>query len=403
MVSAGFGLDVMIPPSDNCVYMGRDFIIVLAAGCDFIGEPDLSMHLVGISLEHYRNITLARLEFDPTRPTFFVGSNGQGKSNLLEALGLITAVRSFRTHELTPLIQRRQKLARVLFRVMAEGGEDEVQIELQLAARSRTIQVDDQPVERMADFVGCYPSVVFAADDTQLIKSGPQLRRRFFDLLFSVLDRDYLVILQGYHRALKERNQALAQRMDRQVILAYDRLLAGRGSKIVRKRMSWMDRYSQVFQQAYASISGDEGAGLSYKGAAEAADEAHFLDRLAATCDRDRVLGATSFGPHRDDYAFAVTELGARSFGSDGQQRSFVLALKLAQLEITEQVLGRKPLVLLDDILGELDDGRKSRFWKIFDHGCQVFASGTSLPTRSGDLRWKAFEVEAGSFRALQD
>jgi DNA replication and repair protein RecF len=361
------------------------------------------MQLVGVSLEHYRNIALARLEFDPARPTFFVGGNGQGKSNLLEALGLITAVRSFRTHELAPLIQRKQKAARVLFQTQAPDRSDETHIELQLTARSRTILVDDQPVERMADFVGCYPSVVFAADDTQLIKSGPQLRRRFFDLLFSVLDREYLVSLQAYHRALKERNQALAQEMDRQVILAYDRLLAGRGSGIVRRRQVWMERYNQFFQQAYANIAGDETAELSYKGSLDAADEACFAERLAATYERDRALGATSFGPHREDYAFAVTELGARSFGSDGQQRSVVLALKLAQIEIIEQVLGRKPVVLLDDILGELDDGRKSRFWRIFDHGCQVFASGTSLPKGSSALQWKAFEVEGGSFRPLQD
>lgn len=356
------------------------------------------MKISQLSLQHYRNIELARLEFDVNRPTFFLGANGQGKSNLLEALSLLTAVRSFRTHELAPLIMYRRKQARLIYE-MNTGADAPVNVELQLSARTRKVLLDDTPVDRMADFVGQFPSVVFASDDTQLIKLSPQARRRFFDLLLSVLDRGYLRGLQAYHRGLKERNHSLKSGMDRNVVAAYDRLLAKWGVFLIQKRHEWMQRFCPCFMRNYAMIADVEAGSVSYKPSLELDSEALYLERLASGLERDRLLGSTQIGPHRDDYAFAVQDFGAKSHGSDGQQRSVVLALKLAQIDLIEQTLKVKPVVLLDDILGELDEERKARFWGIFDHGCQVFASGTSLPGRQQDLDWQVMEVQAGSIQ----
>ena len=355
------------------------------------------MKISRISLQHYRNIELARLEFDPDRPTFFVGSNGQGKSNLLEALGLLTAVRSFRTHELSPLVQHQQKQARVLYEIVQSDG-DNTSVELQLASRKRTVLVDEMPVVRMADFVGLFPSVVFAADDTQLIKLSPQARRRFFDLLFSVVDGKYLEALQAYHRGLKERNNALKGKMDRAVISAYDKLLARWGLFLIGRRQEWIAQFSPLFESNYTKISDSEVGKIQLRTSLEVDSEEAYLEKLKKTFERDSILGSTNSGPHRDDYLFEVHELGAKTHGSDGQQRSVVLALKLAQIELIEKVLKRKPIVLLDDILGELDDDRKARFWNVFDHGCQVFASGTSLPNNRPGMKWQIFEVNAGKF-----
>ena len=357
------------------------------------------MRISRISLQHYRNIELARLEFDPARPSFFVGANGQGKSNMLEALGLITAVRSFRTSELGPLVQNRRRLARVLFQVDQPDGS-ETSVELQISSRTRKILVDDIVVNRMSDFVGQFPSVVFAADDTQLIKLSPQARRRFFDLLLSIIDHAYLEGLQQYHRGLKERNNALKNKMDRAVITAYDRLLAKWGLFVIQKRRSWVKLFSPMFEGNYQKISECESGSILYKTALEVESEGEYLKKLESTYERDQILGSTQSGPHRDDYQFIVKQMGAKTHGSDGQQRSVVLAMKLAQIEVIEAVLKRKPIVLLDDILGELDDQRKQRFWSVFDHGCQVFASGTSLPNRQQHVQWKVFEVENGAFEA---
>jgi DNA replication and repair protein RecF len=360
------------------------------------------MRVTQISLEHFRNIELTRLAFDPDRPTFFVGDNGQGKSNLLEALGLLTAIRSFRTHELGPLIQRQKRSARVYYRLCDEQNQ-EIEVELRLSARKRSILFDGSEVKRLSDYVGLFPSVVFSADDTQLIKSGPQGRRRFFDLLYSVIDTDYLTALQSYHRGLKERNHALKNKMDRSLVTVYDRMLARFGTVIIQKRKYGCERFSLLFESAYLRIASDSEPGsLTYKPALNTDAEEAFFEKLNSNYSRDSAMGTTLLGPHRDDFLFEVHDLGAKTHGSDGQQRSLVLALKLAQIELIEQETGRKPILLLDDILGELDEARKERFWNIFDHQCQVFGSGTSLPSVSFTRQWNVFSVDRGKFTELQ-
>ena len=360
------------------------------------------MRVKQISLEHFRNIELARLAFDPARPTFLVGDNGQGKSNMLEALGLVTAIRSFRTHELSPLIQQKKRSARVYYQLLDERDE-ETEVELKLSSRKRSILLDGTEVKRLSDYVGLFPSVVFSADDTQLIKSGPQGRRRFFDLLYSVIDKEYLTTLQSYHRGLKERNHALKNKMDRSVVTVYDRMLARFGILIIRKRLHWSERFTNLFEAGYLKIVSEAETGrLAYKPSLNPESEESFFEKLSGNYARDSAVGTTLIGPHRDDFLFEVHDLGAKTHGSDGQQRSLVLALKLAQIELIEQETGRKPILLLDDILGELDQARKESFWKIFDHQCQIFASGTSLPTVSLKQQWNVFSVDCGKFTQLE-
>ena len=360
------------------------------------------MKVTHLSLEHFRNIELARLQFDPDRPVFFVGKNGQGKSNLLEALGLVTAIRSFRTHELAPMIQKKKRASRVLYKLLDERDE-ETEVELKISSRKRSIMMDGMEVKRLSDYMGLFPSVVFSADDNQLIKSGPQGRRRFFDLLYSVVDHEYLESLQSYHRALKERNHALKRQMDRPLVTVYDKILARYGSVIMKKRTHWSERFVRLFETVYRQIATeDESGSLAYRPALDVGAEEGFLEKLTHNYTRDCVLGTTSTGPHRDDFQFEVHDLGARTHGSDGQQRSLVLALKLAQIEFIEQKTQRKPILLLDDILGELDNERKERFWKVFDHQCQIFGSGTAVPAITFRQKWKVFTVDRGKFTELQ-
>lgn len=356
------------------------------------------MKITGFSLQNYRNIELARFEFDLDRPTFLVGSNGQGKSNLLESLGLITAIRSFRTYEFAPLIQTQKRSAQLFFNLIDDQFQ-ETEVEIHLSSRKRSILLDGNEIKRLSEYVGLFPSVVFSAEDTQFIKSGPQLRRRFFDLLFSVVDQDYLVSLQAYHRALKERNNALKSKMDQSVVKAYDRLMAVHGTVLVDKRRNWLNQFLPLFSESYLKIATDEEiGGISYKISLDVETIEAFSDKLESNYLRDSILGSSSVGPHRDDFIFSVKGFPAKSHGSDGQQRCSVLALKLAQIEFIKKVLNRKPIVLLDDILGELDPERKKRFWQAFDDDCQVFASGTSIPSEDLIGQWNVYSVENGNF-----
>jgi DNA replication and repair protein RecF len=208
------------------------------------------MQILSISLENFRNLELTRLTFEPGIPQFFVGSNGQGKSNLLEALGLITAVRSFRTHELSPLIQKGKRRARILYEVEHSPSE-RMEVSIELGSKERAIEVDGVPEPRLSAFVGRFPAVVFSTDDIQLVKGSPQGRRRFFDLLFSVADPRYLQILQSYHRTLRERNMALKQSMNHAVIAAFDHPLARWGAALISARQEGVASFTQLFNDRY--------------------------------------------------------------------------------------------------------------------------------------------------------
>ena len=216
------------------------------------------------------------------------------------------------------------------------------------------------------------------------------------------MDSEYLNGLQTYHRGLKERNNALKGKMNRAVVSAYDKILAKWGFFLIERRKHWISAFTPLFEKNYHKIAQDEGGSIQHRAALEVDGMEAYLQKLAANFDRDSLLGSTNIGPHRDDYLFGVQQLGAKTHGSDGQQRSVALALKLAQIELIELTLHRKPIVLLDDILGELDHERKVRFWNIFDHGCQVFASGTSLPGREHGQNWNVFTVKDGNFEPMQ-
>jgi DNA replication and repair protein RecF len=356
------------------------------------------MELRSISLEHYRNIEAAHVDFGEARAHFFVGANGQGKSNLLEALGLLTAVRSFRTHELAPLVQHRKRLARLCCRLVDDRGELR-QVEIDLAAKTRSIRVDEVEVKRLAEFVGRFPTVVFSVEDIQMIRGGPQGRRRFFDLLFSVVDPAYLGCLQAYHRCLRERNEALRASMGQAVVASFNPGLAREGAALAGKRQLWMERFVPFFHAAYAQLSGEVEQGLlQLRASAEHASAAQLLQRLEAGFERDQALKGTSVGPHRDDYPFFVEGLGARLFASDGQQRCLALSLKLAQARLIESRASLRPVLLLDDVLGELDPQRQARFWEGIPRDAQVFATGTVLPERARAGSWRVYSVENGAF-----
>ncbi|MCG8525232.1 MAG: DNA replication/repair protein RecF [Opitutales bacterium] len=360
------------------------------------------MFIQDVSVEQFRNISLGRVEFGDVQRTFLVGKNGQGKSNLLEAVGMVSAVRSFRTHEIQPLIRHEESNAGIFYRIEEADGE-KVEVELELSVKKRKIQVDGETVGRLSDYVGRYPTVVFSADDTQLIRVGPQVRRRYFDMILSMLEGHYLDVLQSYHRALRERNRALKTADAKRVVEAYDPVLAKYGVGVVTMRKHWTGKMIPYFKERYRQIATDKEEGIfSYQTKQEEISQEEFLEELKRHQERDVVLGSTTFGPHRDDYEFSVFGKKARHFSSDGQMRSFVLALKLAQLDLLKSVNKSRPVLLMDDILGELDATRRERFWEALDPDCQVIASGTVFPENEVQKNWRVYSVDSGSF-SLQE
>jgi DNA replication and repair protein RecF len=312
-----------------------------------------------LTLSQFRNVRLATLAFAGTRQ-FFAGANGQGKSNLLEAAGCLTALRSFRTPDSRHLIMHDCAEAGIACDVEREDSGTE-RVVIKIRRDGKELWYGDKKVSRLADHVGRFPTVVFSSHDLQLIRGAPALRRRWLDLTLAAMDAEYLGALQDYARALAGRNSLLRRHelSPAKELAAFDRTLAPAGAKIVALR-------------ALRAL-------------------------LEAGRARDLQAGSTSVGPHRDDLGFRVSGVDAGDFASEGQQRSVTLALRLAQAAWFQRCSRVRPVLLADDVLGELDPERRERFWGALDQESQVIATGTSLPEGERD-GWQVFTVAGGLF-----
>ena len=354
------------------------------------------MQLRRFALQHFRNLAWAELAFSGAC-TALVGANGQGKTNVLEAIGLLTALRSFRQSDNRLLIAHGQPEAALRFDLDHERlGSTSVTIRLR--PDGKDVAVDGTPVARLGDFLGRFPTVVFCTQDNQLIRGSPAGRRRWLDLVLAAMDASYFDALQRYHRALAERNRLLKElRPDFAQLAAFEQPLAAAAAAVVRARSAGVTEIAVRVRSAYAAVAAQaESADLIYKADANEADEAAWSALFAASRERDIQWRATSRGPHRDDLDLTLDGRSSRDFGSEGQQRCLVLALRLAQLGHFRERSGVQPLVLADDVLGELDPERRRRFWSAIEPGSQVLATGTVVPeVPTGD--WQIVRVAAGA------
>jgi DNA replication and repair protein RecF len=355
------------------------------------------MRLRRLTLQQFRNVAATDLSL-AGRQQFFLGPNGQGKTNLLEAVGFMTALRSFRTPEQRLLLAHGQPEAVLAFEVEHETlGPTRVAVKLRAAGKE--VWIDATRVTRLADFIGLFPTVVFSSQDQQLLRGAPGGRRRWLDLTLAAMDGGYLAHLQAYHQALAARNALLKRQAGDAEVAAFERPLALHGAALLTARARGLDQLAERLTAAYSQISdAAEPAGFLYAPDLPGADEAALRARLEATRGRDRQLRSTGAGPHRDDFDFTLHGRPAKEFASEGQQRTLVLALRLAQSDYFRRQRGVQPVLLADDVLGELDPDRRRRFWQSLPAEAQVLATGTSLP--QADLgAWQLFHVAAGSFR----
>jgi len=354
------------------------------------------MILRKLTLTDFRNVPLAALAFSGRRQ-FFAGANGQGKSNLLEAVGFLTALRSFRTTDSRHLIRHDRTEAGIACDLERENAGSE-RLTVKVRRDGKELWCDERRVTRLADHVGRYPTVVFSSQDLQLIRGAPALRRRWLDLTLASMDPDYLSALQAYSRALAGRN-SLLRRPGATVareLTAFDRTLAPAAARIVSLRAARVDELARETAEAYGRLSeGSEATTLGYVSALKGVPAEGVIELLGAGRARDLQMGTSLIGPHRDDLRFGVGGSDAGDFASEGQQRSVVLALRLAQAAWFHRSSGVRPVLLADDVLGELDPGRRRRFWAALDPESQVIATGTGRP--DGELaEWQLFTVAAG-------
>ena len=401
------------------------------------------MHLAHLRLRDFRNY--ARLDVD-FAPGFhlLLGDNAQGKTNILEAVYLMATLRSFRGVGGAQMIRHGAKgyfagghvvggaLAASSLSSAAggEGRGEEVkisqaqspspqsaprlggergkiltshsqrEIKMYWSARERNLSLDGQPVKKLADYLGALRTVVFCTEDLQLVKGPARARRRFLDLLLAQTQPAYLPLLQRYMHAVRARNALLKQRTtDEAALESFSAELVKLGNEIIRARRELAPKFSPLARLAYRRISHDaEELRLEYQPSVKN----DFAVELAQSRPREKTFRATLVGPHRDDVQLLLNEKSAASFGSEGQKRTLAIALKMAQAEYLAGIHGSAPILLIDDVMGELDVKRRSGLLPLLDHARrtsgQVFMTCTeeNWPSELGRnlQRW---QVKAGS------
>ncbi|MHC1786333.1 MAG: DNA replication/repair protein RecF [Christensenellales bacterium] len=327
------------------------------------------MHLTQIRLHNFRCYQQLTL-LPPRGITMLVGDNGAGKTNLLEAIHLCCLGRSHRTSDDQDMIRQGEETCAVHAKVQRGGGIDEVGVRLYpQQKRRKLIFVNGKTVGRIGELMGHMTCVMFSPEDINVIKDGPQGRRRFLDMLLSQCLPAYFYALQHYNLVLKQRNALLRavarQGADPQQLPDWDEQLALACVPLVRARRDAVQRLSDLAGRHYAYISGKEGETLLltyHSSLKDSADlKADLLGALRRGQEDDIRRQMTCHGPHRDDILVQLRGRELQAFGSQGQIRSAMLAMRLAEIDILTKAQGEAPLLLLDDVLSELDQGRRSR------------------------------------------
>jgi len=359
------------------------------------------MHLARLRLRDFRNYPRLDLTFEPGFHVF-LGNNAQGKTNILEAIYLLATLRSFRGVGGAQLIRHGQPGYFIGATAVAQESRE---IKLYWSPKERQLSLNAQPVKRLTDFLGVLRAVVFCTEDLLLIKGTSRQRRRYIDLLLSQTHPNYLGLLQRYAKALRSRNLILKQRTpDEATLESFSRELLASGTEILRLRREFIPKLSPLVRLACRRVARDaEEVRIDYAPGVKN----DFALELAKSKPRERAMRTTVVGPHRDDLNILLNERSAAQFASEGQKRTLAIGLKIAQAEFLTGVHGSPPVLLIDDVMGELDADRRSGLLPLLERSHQargqVFMTCTeeNWPQELGQRlhRWK---VASGSLEALR-
>jgi DNA replication and repair protein RecF len=365
------------------------------------------MYLKKLHLRSFRNYVDRTVNFTAQK-TILVGNNAQGKSNLLEAIELLATLKSHRTSRDRELVLEGKEFAQIAATIDRLYGTRELSIQLRKQGR-RTVTLSQEALRRQLDALGIVNAVQFSSLDLDLVRGSPDSRRSWVDRLLIQLEPVYAHILQQYDRVLRQRNAILKQENpDDTQLQLWDLQLAAAGSRVTRRRARVLARLTPIAQTWHALISGKtERLEIAYLPNVEWTEDevekvqAAFLTKIAQRRIVEKQQGKSVVGTHRDEIELIIDGTPARYYGSQGQQRTLVLALKLAELKLIEEVVGEPPLLLLDDVLAELDLDRQHYLLAAIGDRFQTLITTTHTSSFNSDwlqdsqiLRVKAGEIE---------
>jgi len=320
------------------------------------------LQITNITIADFRNYTRQSITLCPF-VNLITGQNAQGKTNLVEALYLTAIGKSARTNKDKELIKWGQSKAKVSVEALKVYGTDKVEIILDKAANKK-ISVNSLPITKMGELMGIIRVVFFSPDEMKIVKESPSDRRRFMDIALCQMSRNYFYLLQKYNRIVSQRNRLIKNgQASEDNLYVWDMQLADAGTSIIKTRKGFISALSEAGEREHGLLTDKEKLSLEYESIeGESAEEIkeNFLGELRRGRERDLRLGYTNSGPHKDDFGIFIDGADARKFASQGQQRTAALSLKLAEVALSVD-RGENPVLLLDDVMGELDLTRQHK------------------------------------------
>lgn len=347
------------------------------------------MYLENIEIQNFRNYETEKLSFSPSI-NVLIGENAQGKTNLVESIYFLAMSRSHRTSKDNEMIKWDSDFAKVKGNLQKKSHS--IPLEIILSMRGKVAKFNHLEQKRLSDYIGQLNVILFAPEDLSLVKGSPSIRRKFIDMELGQMNKIYLHHLSQYQRILKQRNHYLkkirATKMQYPVFLeVLTEQIATEAAEVLYYRFRFIKQLNKWANEVQSDISDQkEDLRIEYKtssSVSEVLTRPEMIEALAEdyekTLEREIDQGTTVIGPHRDDLVFYVNEKNVQTFGSQGQQRTTALSIKLAEIELMHEVTGEYPILLLDDVLSELDDSRQSHLLNSIQNKVQTFITTTSL------------------------
>lgn len=317
------------------------------------------MHIHSLELKNYRNYEYLNMNFD-SGTTILYGDNAQGKTNILEAIYISAATKSHRGSKDKEIIRFEQEESHIRTQIMKNDVIHRVDMHLR-KNRTKGIAIDGIPLQKSGELFGIVNVIFFSPEDLSIIKNGPAERRRFLDLELCQLDKLYLYNYTNYNKVLNQRNNLLKQ-ISFQPRLAdtlevWDHQLIQYGSEIIQSRRIFIEQLNEILKDIHSNLTGGkEQLRIQYEANVKEEEYAMLLKQKQ---ELDLKYQSTQYGPHRDDMSFYINDIEVRRFGSQGQQRTAALSLKMAEIEIVKKLIHDTPVLLLDDVMSELDENRR--------------------------------------------
>ena len=347
------------------------------------------MKLTELNLHHFRNYDEAQVEFSP-QINVLIGENAQGKTNLLESIYVLAMTRSHRTNNDRELIEFGKDAAQIKGTVQRELGS--LKLELDIGKHGKKAKANHLEKARLSEYLGQLNVILFAPEDLALVKGAPTVRRRFIDMEFGQVSPKYLHDLTQYRDILKQRNRYLKQlqsheAQDQLYLEVLSEQLAAVGGAIISQRVKFLSELEGYAQELHQSITqGRENLTVEYTSAVEDASTLTEVELSEALMDlyrqnqsKEIFQGTTLYGPHRDDVRFLINHKNVQTYGSQGQQRTTALSVKLAEIDLMKNQTGEYPILLLDDVLSELDGARQTHLLKTIQDKVQTFLTTPGL------------------------